>query len=299
MIPEHASDSRMVLEAAAAKVGLDATTATVIRLGENHIYRLPGGVVARVARVGQHAAATNEVRIARWLEDGEVPAARVLHEVEQPVVVDGRPVTFWQELPPHEPGTGIDVATVLRRFHALSPPNNFELPRLDPFVRIAERIRSASTLSNDDQRWMLTRLAEVRDAYGTLPPGLPRRVVHGDAWEGNVVRTHEGGLVLLDFERCSLGPPEWDLVSTAVSHVTTGWIDSTKWTAYSNAYGFDVTTWHGFDILRDIRELRMTSMAAQVAATNPAQYADQAAHRLACLQGQRGPRPWSGWQPVP
>ncbi len=40
-------DSLAVLNAAAAAAGLGATGAEVIRLGENDLYRLPGGVVAR------------------------------------------------------------------------------------------------------------------------------------------------------------------------------------------------------------------------------------------------------------
>jgi aminoglycoside phosphotransferase (APT) family kinase protein len=291
--------SRAALDRAAAKAGLDTAGAAVIRLGENDLYRLPGSVVARVARVGQDAAAAKEVQVARWLEDGGVPAVRVLREVEQPVVVEGRAVTFWHELPPHEPGSNVDVAAVLRRFHALAPPKDFELPELDPFVRLAERIQAASVLSDDDRAWTLGRLAALQGAYDALPPGLPRAVVHGDAWEGNVVRTHDGDVVLLDFERCALGPPEWDLVSTAVSHVTTDWMNTAEWATNSRAYGFDVTTWAGFDALRDIRELRMTTMAIQVASINPARYANQAAHRLACLRGQHGSRPWSGWHALP
>ncbi|MBY8853502.1 phosphotransferase, partial [Saccharothrix sp. MB29] len=82
------------------------------------------------------------------------------------------------------------------------------------------------------------------------PPGLPRGVVHGDAWRGNVVRTHDGEVLLLDFERCALGPPEWDLVSTAVAHHTVHRLSNAEWSAYCDAYGFDVTTWTGFAVLR-------------------------------------------------
>ena len=45
-----------------------------MRLGENALYRLPGGIVARVSRVGQFAAAAREVAVARWLEANHVPA---------------------------------------------------------------------------------------------------------------------------------------------------------------------------------------------------------------------------------
>ncbi|HKS47547.1 MAG TPA: phosphotransferase [Amycolatopsis sp.] len=166
-------------------------------------------------------------------------------------------------------------------------------------MRLGERIEATTTISTDDRTWLLERLAELRERYTALPPGLPRGVVHGDAWRGNIARTGDGRTILLDLESCALGPPEWDLTSTAVSRVTTGWLDAGEWADYSAAYDLDVTTWTGFDVLRDIRELRMTSMACQVAATDPERYGQQAAHRLACLRGRRGSRPWPGWEAVP
>jgi aminoglycoside phosphotransferase len=292
-------DTLTILHKASAAAGLNPHGAEVIRLAENALYRLRGGVVARIARTGQDAAATKEVNVARWLEDSGVSAVRIVREIEQPVRIGGRSVTFWHELPPHEYGTNADVAAALRELHKITPPETFELPELAPFVRLPQRIEAATTISTDDQHWLLSRLAELNTAYGNLPPGLPRCVVHGDAWSENVVTTAESAFVLLDLERCSVGPPEWDLVSTAVSYVTATWIDANEWALYCETYGHDVTTWEGFDILRDIRELRQTTMAAQIAATNPQRYADQAAHRLACLRGQHGPRPWSGWRAVP
>jgi aminoglycoside phosphotransferase (APT) family kinase protein len=292
-------DTLNVLHRASVVAGLNSDRAEVIRLAENAIYRLGDGVVARIARTGQGAAAAKEVNVARWLEKSGVSAVRALRDIDQPVQVDGRAVTFWHELPPHEYGTTADLAAALRKLHKLPLPETFKLPELAPFVRLNQRIEAAKTISTDDQNWLLDRLAELQAAYACLPPGLPRCVVHGDAWSGNVVTTADSTSVLLDLERCSLGPPEWDLVSTAVSYVTTAKIDAKEWGTYCDTYGHDVTTWEGFNILRDIRELRQTTMAVQVAATNPQGYADQAAHRLACLRGQRGPRPWSGWRAVP
>ncbi|SDY70312.1 Phosphotransferase enzyme family protein [Saccharopolyspora shandongensis] len=285
-----------VLNAASTRVGLRAAGAEVIRLGENALFRLPNGVVARIARSGQDAAAAKEIKVATWLEDNGVAAVRPLRDVEQPVAAFGRAVTFWHELPPHSQGTTSDVATVLRDFHSLPTPG-FSLPELAPFVRLADRIDNARALSSGDRAWMSQRLSELESAYADLPEGMTRRVVHGDAWRGNVALT-AAGPVLHDFERCSFGPPEWDLVSTAVGYVTTQMIDSEAWLAYCKIYGYDVTKWDGFEVLRDIRELRMTTMAAQIASTNPA-IQPQLAHRLACLRGEHGSRPWPGWHPVP
>ncbi|GAA5071863.1 aminoglycoside phosphotransferase (APT) family kinase protein [Thermocatellispora tengchongensis] len=289
--------TRAVLDEAGRRAGLDVAGAELVRLGENALYRLPGGIIARITRAGQAAAAAREVAVARWLEASQVPAVRVWSGVEQPVAVDGRAVTWWRELPPHRPGTAYQVATALRRLHDLPPPAGIDIGRLDPFVRLTERIDRAVTLDEADRRWMRRHLEELEARYLELPPGLPECVVHGDAWIGNVVSTADGEVVLLDLERCSIGPPEWDLVSTAVKALTIAGITREDYEVFVQAYGHDVTAWAGFTTMRDIREFRMTCMAAQVAAENPARQ-DEVVLRLACLRGERGPRPWP-WQPVP
>ncbi|MFI6169067.1 phosphotransferase family protein [Nocardia sp. NPDC051052] len=285
----------VVLRGACSRVGFDAADAELLRLGENAIYKLPGDIVVRISRPGQQAAAHREVQVARWLEASGVEAVQTVPEAEQPVEIDGRSVTFWRELPPHENGTPVQVATALRKLHGLRPPANFTLGEVAPFVRLQERIEAASTLTADDRRWMLEHLAELRQRWDDLPKGLPWCVIHGDAWVGNVVSTDDGQVILLDLERTSIGPPEWDLVHTAIKWKSFGWISEKQYDEFCDVYEYDVTDWQGFELLRDIREFRMTTMAAQSATTNPADR-EQAVHRLACIRGEQGPRPWGGWK---
>jgi len=54
-----------VLIEACRLTGVDVATAELMRAGENMLYRLPGGVVARVTRAGQILAARKEVRVSR------------------------------------------------------------------------------------------------------------------------------------------------------------------------------------------------------------------------------------------
>ncbi|MFG1878009.1 phosphotransferase family protein [Sphaerisporangium sp. NPDC049003] len=290
--------ARATLHEASRRSRIDAANAELIRLGENAIFRLPAGMIARVTRPGQVQVAAREVNVARWLEASGIPAVQAISGVEQPVDVDGRAVTWWRELPPHQHGTALQVAGALRRLHDLPIPTGFELGTIDPFVRLTERIGRASVLSPDDRTWMLDHLTELKGRYAELPPGLPHCVVHGDAWVGNVVGTSDGRAVLLDLERCSVGPPEWDLTSTAVKRFTLGGITIDDYQAFTRSYGYDVTTWEGFETLRDIREFRLTTMAAQVASENPARR-DEIERRLASIRGTRGSRPWTDWQPVP
>jgi Ser/Thr protein kinase RdoA (MazF antagonist) len=288
-------DAEAVLVAACRQVGLDAADAELIRAGENFLYRLPQSVVARVTRPGQVDAARKEVRVSRWLIAQGIPAVEALANVEQPVEVGDRAVTFWRELPEHRPGTLAELADLLRQIHALPVPD-VDLPPVAPFVRLEARLVESTALPTADRQWLLERLAHLQEEYAELPQGRPWCAVHGDAWEGNVVVT-DGGPVLLDLERFAYGPPEWDLALSAVDYTTFGILAAAQWADFCARYGYDVTTWSGFDLLRDIRELRKVTFAWQLAAGR-SDIAEQAAYRLACIRGERGPRPW-GWTEVP
>lgn len=289
-------DLAAILETACAQAGLPSAGAEPIRLGENAIFRLPGGIVARIARTGQQAAARREIAVSGWLNAAGIAAVAAWGDLDQPVDVNGRSVTFWDELPPHAPGSLPQVAAALRKLHALPVPAGVPLGVLDPFVRLRERIGQAATLAEGDRAWLAGRLAVLEQDWAALSVSAPRCVVHGDAWTGNVVTTSDSRVILLDLERCSVGPPEWDLVSTAVKYVTFGQVTQAGYQRFCDAYGRDVTDWSGFQVLRDIRELRMTCYAAQQAAEHP-RLAGEASLRVACLQGRRGPRPWP-WTPV-
>lgn len=286
-------DSTLV--AACQAVAISPDNAEVIRAGENMLYRLTGGIVARVTRPGQLSAAIKEVRVSRWLQSLGVPVVEALGIVEQPVSIDGRAVTFWRELPPHRRSTIPELAAVLSQLHALPKPD-FELPPLAPFVRLRERIAEAKILSPEDRNWLVSHLSAVQTGYAALPVGRPWCAIHGDAWAGNVVVT-EDGPVMLDLERFAYGPPEWDLSSIAVDYTTFGSFPRGVWEGFCQRYGYDVTTWAGFEILRDARELRKVTFALQMASQRE-DIAEQAHYRLACIRGEHGPRPW-GWKGVP
>jgi aminoglycoside phosphotransferase (APT) family kinase protein len=288
-------DIEAILRDASGIAGLGATQAELIRAGENTLYRLPNQVVARVTRPGQVEAAKKEVRVSGWLAAHGVPVVEALRDLSQPVEVEGRAVTFWRELPPHRRGTTSELAQLLKQLHALPAPD-FALPPLAPFVRLKERLAEAQRLPGDDRDWLLYRLAELEAGYDALPAGLPWCAIHGDAWSGNLAVTEQGP-VLLDLERFAYGPPEWDLTGVAVSYTTFGTVSAEEWSSFCERYGYDVTTWDGFTMFRDIRELRKVTFAVQLAGQRE-DIAEQARYRIACLRGAQGPRPW-GWTGVP
>lgn len=101
---------------------------------------------------------------------------------------------------------------------------------------------------------------------------------------------------MMDLERFSIGPREWDLVSTAVRARTTSAVTPGDYDDFCKIYGYDVTEWSGYEILAGARELRMVTYACQHAATSP-EWAAQAQYRVDCLRGRCGPRPWT-WRGI-
>lgn len=228
--------------------------------------------------------------VARWLGAEGVPAVRPL-DVDQPVSVEGRAVTLWHEIPIQRGAQPGEIALAIRRLHELPIPEQLGLGALAPFIRLADRLDGSRVLSSDDRSWLLDRLEELTERYHSLPPGR-LCVVHGDAWAGNVVVTDNGEVTLLDLERCSVGAPEWDLVSTAIKLTSVASISDAEYAEFCARYGADVTQWGGFELFRDIRELRMCTYVVQLGSENPAAKVE-AEHRILCLRGRSGPRPWT------
>ncbi|MFC5946469.1 phosphotransferase, partial [Micromonospora harpali] len=146
--PESTKDT--LLEACAA-VGLDPANAELIRLGENAVYRLASPVIVRIGRTVAYADdARKEVAVARWLATEDYPATRAL-PIDQPVIVDGRVVTFWESLSEvEEYGSPVEVGALLARLHTLEPPAGLQIPRLEPFARAERRITGNDWFSPED-----------------------------------------------------------------------------------------------------------------------------------------------------
>lgn len=291
--PFTTDDAELLLSAAAHKAGVPLPAPRLIRLGENGVFSTGGDLVARVGR--SPAAATTaerEVAIGRWLTRTDVPVARPL-DIEQPVIVDGHPVTFWEEISDLTDATVSDLARTLRALHAISAeevPESVKLLELDPFERTNVRIESAP-IPEKQRASLRSVFAELSEAWETTSFDLPRGPIHGDAHTSNLLRGADGRLALVDLEDTCLGPREWDLAMMGTYAKSLGWIDPATYAEFVAVYGYDVTTSPSFPTLRRIRELRMTSWMAQLA-TDPA-VAAQVEHRVECLLDDDMPRRWS------
>ncbi|MGH3616220.1 MAG: phosphotransferase family protein [Pseudonocardia sp.] len=168
------------------------------------------------------AAAIDEVAVAGWLSKHDVPAARTW-PIDQPLVVDGHPVTFWHHIGGRRggPGDGRALGELLRRVHALQRPGTFDLSHEAVLERVQPRIERAP-IPPADRAFLLVLLDELSAAVAELRYSLAPCVTHGDAHVQNLMVTDEN-VVLIDFERVAWGQPDWDLGMTATEHVTAGW----------------------------------------------------------------------------
>ncbi len=258
-----------VLAAVCAVAGLDPRGAALVKFTANAVFRLRADpVVVRIAgstalrhRVGK------VVDVAGWLAAGGVPAVRLLADMPQPVAVGDYLATVWHEVPQsgRRPTTK-DLAELLRGLHELPPPP-FELPSWEPLDDVRRRLGDAEELDPADRLFLEDRCAELTERLTTLDFPLPTTVVHGDAHLGNLVAGPKGP-VLCDFDSTCLGPPEWDLTPVPVGLQRFGGSRGAV-RAFSRHYGFDVTKWSGFSVLREVRELKLATSVLPILRSNP------------------------------
>lgn len=280
------------VKAVVAGLGIDsAETELMGPIADNAVFRLPGQVVARVSTTDVFDRAVREVQAGRWLAAQGLPAVRPLESIEQPVLADGHVVTFWHEVPGASMASTAELGDLLSQLHQLSVPSDFEIAPLDPFVRLDEHMASAATeLNLDDSGFLADRLDQLRGQYAEVSAGLTNCVIHGDANRKNAIRGADGVAVLLDLERFSIGPREWDLIVPAVCR-RLGWYSEPDYDAFVSAYGWDVRGWSGYEVFAALRELRMTAWLLSRLAREP-RLKEEAAQRIDSLRHPDAPRSW-------
>ena len=290
-----AESANRALRAAGVQVGLATEGAQLIRLGSNAVFRVPGYVIARVARsADMFDNAKKQVDVASWLEANGIPAVRAL-DLQQPVIADHRVVTFWHSESDQEMYAEIgDVAELIRRLHELDEPADIQLPRLQPFGRSGDPVPDFPGLSNEDSDYLRGRFADARDSFDSLDYALPRGVVHGDANVGNVILADDGRPVLIDLDSFSIGPREWDLIQTAIFYDRFGWHSAEEYETFVRVYGYDIIGWSEYPKLADLREVAMTAWLSRKA-VNSDKSAAEAAKRINTMRTGASRRDWSAY----
>jgi hypothetical protein len=281
-----------VLAEACTSAGFPSDGAELLRLGENAIYQLASApVVVRIARSADRLAQVEkELCVARWLDASDIPAVHVVEDIEQPLMVDGHPVSFWHAVAGGdlEP-TQADLARLLAAFHSL-PDCPCELPAFDPLGPSTLRLARARGVASMDVEFLQTRCASLSDQFRDLTFALPVGPIHGDAHTGNLL-VDRGQVVLSDFESSAIGPREWDLLPTAIAVERYGLAEDRYW-HFAASYGFDVRGWPGYPVLREIRELTMTTWIMQNIGESSA-IADEFSRRVGSLRDRDFERAWN------
>lgn len=239
----------------------------LLALGENAVFALGDGLVAKV---GREAAllprAELELAVAGWLAESGVPAVRAAEP--EPRLVDGHPVTLWHRLPDAvRPAGPQDLAALLRQIHALPAPP-FTLPPRDLLGGVERWLRLAGgAIDPADAAYLRARRDGYADQVAALTPHLAPGPIHGDALPRNV---HVGpdGPVLVDLETVSADLREHDLVVMALSRDRYG-LPAESYGAFATAYGWDVRDWEGCAVLRGARETASCAWVSQHAPANP------------------------------
>lgn len=276
--------------------GLDDRGARLIRLGENALFRLASvPIIVRVTRGREWlTTARKEVTVSQWLADEGYPAARIVEDLEQPLVVDGHPVTFWHLIVGGERKASYgELGAILRDLHSLQVPHGLELPSFDPFDKQKRRL-DVAVIPEDDKVFLRKRWHELRDKFDELRFESPKGPVHGDAHVQNLMVDDQGQVILIDFEAFCFDHPEWDLMVTAVEHHSLGWQTDAQYADFVAAYGRDLYDWPGYETLRGIQEFGMTTWLMQNVQEDERTAAEYR-RRIAGLRDDDGPRDWRPW----
>jgi thiamine kinase-like enzyme len=288
------AETSALLERACEAADLTATGARLLRLGSNAVYHLTAPVVVRIGRPESATkSAGRTVDVARWLESAGYPAVRALG-VEQPIVIDGHAVTFWESVSDDgdEYATIGEVAAVISQLHTLTAPESLHLPALEPFADAEERIAESRWLSNDDRSYMAGELDKLRDEYTGLNFALPQGVIHGDASIGNVLHDRHGNPVVIDLDSFAIGPREWDLILTALYYDHYGWHTREEYQTFARVYGYDIMRWPGYPVLAAVREFIMVTWII-LKAEEDERTAAEARKRLNALRTGASRKDWA------
>lgn len=185
----------------------------------------------------------------------------------------------------------LDLARLLRQLHELDG-SPCPLPVFDPLATVWPSLRAGLDIPDADVAFLWDRCGQVAEAVANLEPALPVGPVHGDAHPGNLLGT-AGAAMLSDFEAVAIGMREWD-PGPGRSRAGPPRHPRADLDRFAAVYGFDVRSWDGFCVLRQARELGMTTWLAQNVAESR-QIADEVALRLASLRDRDETRGWTAF----
>jgi hypothetical protein len=282
--------TREILMKACREVGLKPPAVTELRHQTNGVYLLAEeALVAKVVRPDYGIEHTKHtVGAVRWLMRMNFPTVP-LADFDQPIVIDGIAVTFWNYLTQDHPVSAANIAAPLRQLHSLGKPPG-KIPALDTIPAIWYSIENESILTKDEHEYLAARCTDLAAAAHGLHYEQPSCLLHGDPQHANALWNVDHA-VLSDWDSLVIGPAEWDLVTIDV-HCRRFGYSPAEYEAFCTIYGRDVRQWDGYQILRDIRELRMISTNARKSAPG-SRSAAEVKRRIAQMRSGADNSAWS------
>lgn len=280
-----------ILRIACDHAGLDPTTAAPLHSHATSIWLLPdAGLVARISRSpDDRERVGTAVAVTRWLAAQGFPATEPA-DVDQPVEAAAAAVTFWHYYPQHgRPAPdAAPLGALLRRLHQLPEPP-VQLDDYVPLVRLGIALEGDTPLADEDRAWLAERRLQLLDAYSELEYELGVGPVHGDAYPGNTL--WDGDRVLLgDWDEVAIAPRELDLVNTHQGARLGRTMAERQ--AFTDAYGWDVTAWPGFAVLREMRDIHTLGAYLNRAARGDEAAAAEVRYRVQTLRAGDRTAPW-------
>ncbi|QKW22284.1 phosphotransferase [Kitasatospora sp. NA04385] len=289
--------ARTALHHAAALAGLDPAGAQLLHQGRNFVFRLRGGVIAKVHHRRRYADVQRDARAAQALLAAGIPTAAPFGD-GRPITAGGLVVSFTEDLGTTEPTWG-QLAEAAACLHHIPPLAGLGLPLIDKITSAARRITllPSSVISETERARLLALLTRTADAYTSITWPAPR-TVHGDLNPGNGALLASGGTALLDLETLSIGHPGFDQAAAAFARDAFG-LDPSVHEDWVDNYGYDITTAAGGLPYRTISMLLGISaylFYAELGTQGRPEVLPQARHRLDTLLANRQ-FPWD-WAPA-
>ncbi|GAA1892969.1 phosphotransferase family protein [Actinomadura bangladeshensis] len=286
---------RLLLDTVSERCAIPTGDARLVGQHSNTVIALPAArLVVRIA--GNPKAfdrVTQSVAITRWLASRRFPCTEPADA--DPFRIDAHVLSIWRllEVCAGPPGTGADLGRILRALHDQPVPPFKLQPMTDPLGSVAEAAqRHPNAMSNRDRSWLLTRINEIRTAWTQLAGTLPSGLIHGDAHTNNLIRVRDGEVVLGDWDHVAHGPREWDLIQPHYMRRRFNRHTEQDLDAFTAAYGRNVRTCPGFDVLVHVRELSgLSPYIRKAPSTDWARR--EVAHRLATLRNDDTAAKWN------
>ncbi|MFF8617909.1 phosphotransferase enzyme family protein [Streptomyces sp. NPDC015350] len=276
---------------AAQQHGLNARSLTTLHDHATSVFLLPEeNLVLRVAPKSRSMGMTRAVTLVRWLAEQGLPVPKAA-DVPQPLLAAEHIVTIWEYYPQpagtRTPGTE-HLGALLRKLHSLPAPP-LELPAWQPLSSLRETLNSSTSLPPGQTEWLSGRIQELLTQYEQLEFPLSEGMLHGDAYPGNCI-WDKSRVLLGDWDEASTGPREIDLANTFQGVRFGRTQDELK--AFSDSYGYDITTWTGLPVLTQIRDMHTLGSYIKRADRNDPTALQELENRIRAIQQGDTRTPW-------